>query len=100
MIFDLIFKTNLIGTVINAKTTCLLVNVVFKLQKEYDDFVLTVLRFAEKVEKVLAVLLQVQIMKKRSTLLLQNIANYVNGYTLSQHIQGLPTNQSAKYTGY
>lgn len=61
---------------------------------------LTVLRFAEKVEKVLAVLLQVQIMKKRSTLLLQNIANYVNGYTLSQHIQGLPTNQSAKYTGY
>lgn len=57
VIFDLIFKTNLIGTVINAKTTCLLVNVVFKLQKEYDDFVLTVLRFAEKVEKVLAVLL-------------------------------------------
>lgn len=24
----------------------------------------------------------------------------MNGYTLSQHIQGLPTNQSAKYTGY
>ncbi|CAL6072664.1 Conserved_hypothetical protein [Hexamita inflata] len=96
-IFDLILKQNLTTSVINVETTMKLLSVALKLLNEYDQLTISIQKFTERIERVLAVLLQSQILRKRCTIILQQLANYINGYTISQMIQGLKVSQTASY---